>query len=182
MPLPYFGRFMNDTAACVARAGVVLVLVHHAPVTDLLLEKLVEVKTHHLSLLADTKVQEGNELEGIQQDARNRERVRRNGTDLGKLVANLNAVAVHGTESIVWAHAIEVPHPRLRKDTGQEGTDHATNTVEFEDIHTFIDPDPLVEVVAKRADDTGKEADQRSDPDRNETSRRGDADQTGDST
>lgn len=170
---------MIDVAACVAR--VVLVLMHHAPVTDLLFEELVKVETHHLSLFADTQVQEGNKLQSVEENARNNKGVGSNSAYLGQLVTDLDAVAVHGAEGIVWPHAIEIVDPRLRKETSQERTDHAANAVQLEDIETFIDLNPPVKVVAQSANSTSEESNEGSKPDRNVTSCGSDANETGDS-
>ena len=89
-----------------------------------------------------------DELENVQEDARDDERVRRNSSNLGKLATDLDADAIHGTKRVVWSHAIQVIDPGLSKDTSEERSDHTANAVEFEDIHALVDSDPFVDVLA----------------------------------
>ena len=90
----------------------------HAPVTNLLIEELVQVKTDHLGFLGNSQVHERNVLERIQQDAGNNERVGGNGTDLGELAADLDAHAIEGT--LVDGCAVESRDPLLGEDAGEE--------------------------------------------------------------
>ena len=171
---------MLNTAASAANIGSILILMHHTPVTNLLLEELIQIQPHHLHLLANPQVQEGDVLERIQQDARNHKRVTSHRADLRELVPDLDAVAVHGAEGIVRAHAVEIVDPGLGEEARQERADHAADAVELEDVHAFVDLDPFVEVVAERADGAGQEADQRGEPDGDVASGGRDADEAGD--
>jgi hypothetical protein len=96
-------------AASTAHIGLVRMLLEHAPVANLLIvTELISIQTHHLGFVADAKVHARNELQAVQQDARNDERVRSNGTDLGKLTTNLDTNAIHAAETVVWAQAVKV--------------------------------------------------------------------------
>jgi hypothetical protein len=96
-------------AASTAHIGLVRMLLKHAPVANLLIvTELVSIQTHHLGFVADAEVHARNELQAVQQDARNHERVRSNGANLGKLTTNLDTNAIHAAETVVWAQAVEV--------------------------------------------------------------------------
>lgn len=166
--------------ACVA--CVVLVLMHDAPVANLLLIELIKVKTHYLSLFADTEMQEGNEFQSIEKDAGYDEGVGSNSADLGQLISDLDAVAIHGTEGVVGSHAVEIVDPRLREETGEERTDHAANAVQLEDVQTLIDLDPLIDVVAQSANSARKKSNEGSKPNRDIASCGSNTNETGNGT
>lgn len=124
---------------------------------------------------------EWNVLEDKEEDAGDDERVRRDGSYLSELAADLDTDTIQGTR-VLGAEAVQGGHPLLRKDTCEEGAHHAPNAVELEDIQTLIDTEELVETLDRRADDTSEEANQGSDPNRDETCGRSDADKTSDGT
>lgn len=149
-------------------------LLKDAPIANLLVEELIDIKTNHLSFLCDTQVHEGNELERVQQNARNDEAVGRDSADLGELAADLDADAVERT--LVDGGSVERRDPLLRKDAREERARHATDAVEFEDIHALVDTKPFVDVLASRADGTREEANEGGDPDGHKTRGGRDAD------
>ena len=51
-------------------------VIHNAPITNLLVQELIQIKTNHLSLFADTEMHERNVLQGVEKDARNDESIR----------------------------------------------------------------------------------------------------------
>lgn len=124
---------------------------------------------------------ERNILERIQQNTGHHKRVTRNGADISKLAANLDTNAVQRTR-VLGAHAIERRHPLLRKDTREEGPHHAADTVQLEDIHTLVDAEPRIHILAARAHNARQEADQARNPGRHVTRSRRNTDQTSDGT
>jgi hypothetical protein len=151
-----------------------------APVTNLLVEELVKIQTEDFSILVHTQVHEGNVLERKEEDAADNEGVGSDGSDLGKLFADLHTIAVKTTR--VAGATIQRGDPLLGKDTGEERAHHATNTVELEDLHAIVDSEPLVEILERGANDRGKEADEGGDPDGDVTRRGGDTNKTSDGT
>jgi hypothetical protein len=146
-------------AARAANIRLVRVLLKHAPVPNLLIvAELISIKAHHLSFAADTEVHAGNELERVQQDARNGKGVGCNGDNLGELTTNLDTDAIHAAETVVWAHSVKIVDPGLSENSGEERANHASNSMKFEHIHTFIDLDPLVNVLAETTDSTCQES------------------------
>jgi hypothetical protein len=150
------------------------------PITDLLVEELVEIQTHHLSFLTDTQVHARNVLESQQQNARHDERVSRDGGDFGKLLADLHAVAVDPAGG--QGGAVEGADLLVGEDSCEEGAHHAADAVELEDVEAFVDVQPLVEVLEGSAGDGGDEADDSGKPDGHVASSGCDADQTSDGT
>ena len=156
----------------------VLLLLHNRPVTNLLIEELIHIQADHFCLLSHPQMHERNEFEGVEQDASDDERVRRDGANLSQLTTNLYTNAVHST--LVHGCSIQRRNPSLGEDARKEGSDHATNTVKLEDIHALVDAQPLVDVLAQRADSACDEADEACNPRGDVTGRGGDADKTGD--
>ena len=64
--------------------------------------------------------------------------------------------------SFDYSDTVETSYAGLRKKTGQEGTDHAADTMQLEDIQTLIDLDPPVKVMAQSADTTSEESDEKT--------------------
>ena len=157
-----------------------MVLLHQAPVTNLLVTKLVEIETHHLCLGCNTEMHAGDVLERVQQDTRDNEGVGSNGCNLSELATNLHTDAVHAAEAVVRTHTIKIVDPGLAENTGEERTDHSADTVELEGIHAFVDLDPLVDVLAQRADGRGEETDKSGNPQRYVTSSGCDTNETSD--
>jgi hypothetical protein len=58
----------------------------------------------------------------------------------------------------------------LSKDTGEEAANHSSDTVELEDIHSFVNLDPPIHILAERANDSSEEANEGSNPWRDITS------------
>src|SRR2546423_1272676 len=79
------------------------------PVTDLLIEELIQVQTHHLSLLGGAQVHARNVLQDQEQNARDGERVRADRSDLSELLADLNAIAIDAAR--ILRTAIKGGHP-----------------------------------------------------------------------
>ena len=112
--------------------------------------------------LTDTEVHAGNVFEDEQQDARDNERVGRDCSDLGELLANLHAVAVDTTRS--GGGTIESADFLVSKDTSKEGSHHAADAVELEDVETFVDAQPVVEILEGSANDSCEESDDGCEP------------------
>lgn len=153
-----------------------LQLLQQSPITDLLIEELVDIQTDHLGLLAHAQVHAGDELDNVQQDAAHDERIARNGTDLSELQADLPAIAVHGAGRL-GAEAVQRRDPGLGEDAGEEGADHAADAVQLEDVHALVDAQPLLDVLHARARGAGEEANHGGDPERHEARRGRDADE-----
>lgn len=135
----------------------------HFPLTDLLIEELIEIETLHLSLLADTQVHVRDVLEHKQQDEAHDKRVGGYRGDFGKLLADLDAVAVDA--AWVQRGTIEGRDGLVGEDAGQEGAHHAADAVQLEDVEALVHADPFVDVLAEGADDGGEEADDGCEPD-----------------
>ena len=122
----------------------------------------------------------GNVLEDEQQDARDNKRVGRDGSDLGELLANLHAVAVDTTRG--GGGTIESADLLVGKDTGEERSHHAADAVQLEDIETFVDVQPVVQILKRSAGDSCEESDDSCEPDRYVASGGRDTDEASDST
>jgi len=150
------------------------------PVADLLVEELIKVQAKHLRFFTDAQVHAGNVLEDEQQDTRDNERVSRDCGNLGELLANLHAVAVDTTRS--GGGTIESADLLVGKDTGEERSHHAANAVKFKDIETFVDVQPVVEILKRSAGDSCEESDDSCEPYRYVASGGRDTDEASDST
>ena len=154
---------------------------HDIPIANLRLDEQGRIQTGLLGLLGDAQTHPpGQELEGREQDEGEDEAVGGNGGDLGELLADLDTVPVDTARLI--GHAVEHGFRGRGEDARHEGSDHAANSVEFEDIEPFVDAYPPVDVPAQRADDRGDEPDQHGQPHGHETGSRRDAHQTRDGT
>ncbi|KAH0238758.1 hypothetical protein KCV06_g574, partial [Aureobasidium melanogenum] len=101
----------------------------------------------------------------------------RNGSNLGELLGNLNAIAVVGTR--VERRTVESRDGLVGEDTSHEGSQDTANTMKLEDVESIIDVKPLVYVLQHSTDNSGDESDHSSEPRVDKTSSRGDADETG---
>lgn len=99
----------------------------------------------------------GNKLQNHAERVADDKTVGADGRDLGKLFADLDAVAVDAAGG--FGCAVEGGDPGLGEDAGEDGTDHAAYAVEFEDVEAFVYAEPFVDVGAEGADDGGDEAD-----------------------
>ncbi|KAG9680227.1 ammonium transporter, partial [Aureobasidium melanogenum] len=147
------------------------------PVVHLFIEELVEIESSDLSLPVNTQVHAGNVLEDHEQDPADNKRVGRNGSNLGELLGNLNAIAVVGTR--VERRTVESRDGLVGEDTSHEGSQDTANTMKLEDVESIIDVKPLVYVLQHSTDNSGDESDHSSEPRVDKTSSRGDADETG---
>ena len=150
------------------------------PVANLLVEELIEVQAEHLRFFADAQVHAGNVFEDEQQDARDNERVGRDCSDLGELLANLHAVAVDTAGS--GGRPIESADLLVGKDAGEERSHHSTDTVKLEDVEAFVDVQPVVEILKRSTSDSCEEADDSCEPDRYVASGGSDTDEASDCT
>lgn len=73
-------------------------------------------------------------------------------------------------------------YPCLSKDTSEEAANHSSNTMELEDIHSLVNLDPPVHVLAERANDSSEEANEGCNPWRDVTSSWRDSYKTSDGT
>lgn len=145
------------------RAGINTTVGIQLPLANLLVKELIEVETLLLCLGADAQVHVRDVLEGKQQDARHDKRVGGDCGDFGKLLADLDAVAVDAAG--VEGGAVEGGDGLVGEDARQEGADHAADAVELEDVEAFVYADPFVDVLAEGAHDGGDEANDCCEPD-----------------
>jgi hypothetical protein len=123
-----------------------------------------------------------NELQDVQENTRDDERVRGDGDNLSQLATDLHTYTIHASEAVIRTHTIEVVDPGLAENTSEEGANHATDSVELEDIHALVDLDPLIDILAKRANRSSEKTDEGGYPHRDITCSRSNADKTSDSS
>lgn len=150
------------------------------PVANLLVEELIKIQAKHLRFLTDTQMHAGNVFENEQQDARDDERVSRNRSDFGELLANLHSVAVDTTGS--GGGTIESADLLVGKDTSEERSHHTADAMKLEDIETFVDVQPVVEILQGSTSDRCEESDDGCEPDRYVASSGSDTDEASNGT
>ena len=150
------------------------------PVANLLIEELVNVQSHHLSLLANTQMHVRSVLQNEEDDAGNHKAVRGDGRDLSELFSNLDTVAVDASCSV--CRAVEHADGVVREDARQEGADDAANAVELEDLQALVDANPFVEILHASTHDCGNEPNISRKPDTDIASGWRDADQSSNDT
>lgn len=101
--------------------------IQHGVVPDLLIHKKRAVQPDQLRLLTNPQPQEWNVLHDYEQDIGHAERVRTNGADLCKLLANLNAFTVDGSRD--ERAAVQRGDVLVGENTGQKRADYAADPV-----------------------------------------------------
>lgn len=121
------------------------------PVADFLLHELILVETTKFRLFADTKGHERNEFAEVfhddEQTEGDGEGIGGDGGDVGKLASHLDSDTIDGAGG--QSASVEGGNGFRGKATGQEGADHAADSVELEHIHTLVDADPVVDVLER---------------------------------
>ena len=133
------------------------------PVTNLLITGLIMIQSPSLYLLTYPQMHTRDILHSEQQQTANAEAPRADGADVGQLTRDLHADAVPGS----WcdSRAIQGRDGRVGEDAGQKRADDAAYAVQFEDVETFVDVKPVVEILEGGSDDSGEEADEGCWPD-----------------
>lgn len=126
-------------------------MLEERPVTDFLLHELILVETTEFGVFADTKGHEWDEFTDVfhddEQTEGDREGIGGDGSDVGKLASHLHADTIDS--SGCQCASVEGGNRLRGKATGQEGADHAADSVELEHIHTLVDADPVVDVLER---------------------------------
>lgn len=105
--------------------------------------KLVVVHTHELGLLGGTELQPGDSVDGEGKDEGDDEGVCGHGKDVGDLNIELLPVLVDETAGDASVDPVKTNNVVGSEETVENETDHTSDTVLSEDIHSVINPDEI---------------------------------------
>jgi hypothetical protein len=144
--------------------------------------ELVVIHTQKLGLFGSAKVESGDLVDDPGDGGTDDERVGGDGGDVGDLHVELLPVVLDPSTRNTVVDTIETDNVRGSKDAVEEETDHTSNTVLSEHIHSIINTNPELDFGCKVAHDTSSDSENNRCPRSDETRSGSGSDKTRDGT
>lgn len=159
------------------------VITTHLDVVVCKLAELIVIHAQQLGLVRAAQFETWNEVDGVGDDGADHKRPCRHHGNVCDLLSELDPIAVNPTTSKgTRADTVEANDVGCGKDTVEEETDHAGDTVLGEDIHGIVNLDPVLDLGGEIADDSRRDTEHDGCPERDETRGRGGSDESGNGT
>ena len=143
------------------------------------------IDTEDLSLFAGTKRKSRNQIHNEQNDAGNKEGVRKSSHGIGNLITELNPVAINPTKRLAVVDdvaSVQILDVRGGEESGEDVAGETSNGVNGENIQSIVDTNKELELRGIIARSGADDAEDYRGPHRNVTGPRGDANKTSDDT